>query len=538
VTAEVTPAPFLEESILAPIAGANPAGQDLSYDPAFEQLAAEIEKVTSVAGELPDWGLVRRESARILREGSKDLRAASWWVASAGILEGWPAVAEGATTYQALVERFWNEMYPPIKRLRARAGLVTWLWEQLAKSLAAKNVTIADGDAVRAFDAAITAIDGAFGERVGDANPGLGALRGVVRDKVRSIPEPPKAADPFAAPAAPAPPSGGGQPSPSPASTSSSSSSSSAAISAISAPSVGAVASLDAAETAADGWKGPLATLAYHARAAAPTAPWPYRLARIAAWLTLETAPVAEGGKTFVRGPKNADRTDFQGMFDAGSWEGLRNASEEALAEHALWLDLNRWSAIALERLGPPFAAAREAVGRETAALVARIPGLPSLFFSNGTPFASPETVDWIAAEQARFGGGGGRAASPADEAPKALLADAEARVAAGQVDEGLALAIALGNNAASAAVRFRAQLLAAQMAQRAAKGALAIALLERLLPQIDATLEAWEPDVCASFFETALKVYRAEFPDAVERQSLLFRRLLQVDPAAALRIG
>ncbi len=105
-------------------------------------------------------------------------------------------------------------------------------------------------------------------------------------------------------------------------------------------------------------------------------------------------------------------------------------------------------------------------------------------------------------------------------------------------MDEGLALAISLANNAANAAMRFRAQLSAAEIAQRAGKGDLSLALLERLLPQVDATLEAWEPDVCARFFETALKVTRAASPDWVDRQTLLFRRLLQVDPAAALRIG
>ena len=120
--APVSEGSFLDETILAPIGGANPAGRDVGYEPTFEKLAAELEKVTAVAGELPDWGFVRRESARILREESeKDLRVASWWVASAGVLDGWPAAAEGVSTYQAFVDRFWNEMvFPP--QARAREG--------------------------------------------------------------------------------------------------------------------------------------------------------------------------------------------------------------------------------------------------------------------------------------------------------------------------------------------------------------------------------------------------------------------------------
>jgi type VI secretion system protein VasJ len=518
--------PYLDESIVAPISDGAPAGRDLTYDTNLEKLAAEVEKTTSIAGDVPDWGLVRRESARMLREESKDLRIASWWVAAAGVTEGWSAIAEAATTYQALVERFWSEMFPPVKRARARAALVAWMWEQLAKSLPGRPVSIADAEAVRAFEAAMTAVDASLTERLGDANGGLGAIRSVVREKIRSIPEPPKPTDPFAPPPPDAPPSlratSGGVPT------------------GVAAPAVvTAVGSLEAAEAAAEGWRGSLATLAHHARATAPTSPWPYRLVRVAAWLTLNSAPEVEGGKTFARGPKPAERADFSAMFDAAAWEGLRDACEDALAEHVLWLDLHRWCAIALERLGPPFAVARETVGRETAALVARLPALPSLFFSNGTPFASPETVDWLAEEAARFGGsGGGRAASSADEATTALLSEAEARVAAGQIDEGLSTAIDLANNAASASTRFRAQLLAAKMAHRVGKGDLALALLERLLPQIDATLEAWQPSVCADFYETALKIVRAVSPDWGDRQTLLFRRLLQVDPAAALRIG
>jgi type VI secretion system protein VasJ len=277
-------------------------------------------------------------------------------------------------------------------------------------------------------------------------------------------------------------------------------------------------------------------------RSVAPTSAWPYRLARIAAWLTLEAAPAAESGKTFVRAPKASERTDLTGMFEAGAWEGLRDAAEDALSEHIFWLDLHRWSALALERLGPPFAAARDAVGRETAALLARLPGLSSLYFANGTPFASPETVDWLASEGARWGGGGGaptnRAAGAADDAAAASLAAAEAKVTAGQVDEGLAAAVDLANHAAGAATRFRAQLQAAKLAHRAGKADLALALIDRLLPAVDATLEAWEPSVCADFFETALRILRASSPESIDRQTLLFRRLLQVDPAAALRIG
>jgi type VI secretion system protein VasJ len=420
-------------------------------------------------------------------------------------------------------------MFPPLKRARARAGLVSWLWEQLQRTLAARPVTLADADAVRALEASVFAFDATLAERLGELYAGLGGLRGVLREKVRSIPEPPKADAVGVPPEAPR--GDGRQEGPS----------AGAAIPVIGAPTVGTVASIDAGEAAAEEWRGGLATLAHHVRSVAPTSAWPYRLARVAAWLTLEAAPAAESGKTYVRAPKPSERADFTGMFEAGAWEGLRDAAEDALSEHIFWLDLHRWSALALERLGPPFAAARDAVGRETTALLARLPGLSSLYFANGTPFASPETADWLGSEGARWGGGGApanRAAGAADDAATASLAAAEAKVMAGQVEEGLAEAVDLANHAAGAATRFRAQLQAAKLAHRAGKADLALALIDRLLPAVDATLEAWEPSVCGDFFETALRILRASSPESIDRQTLLFRRLLQVDPAAALRIG
>ncbi len=310
------------------------------------------------------------------------------------MLEGWPAIAQAAVTYQAFVERLWEAMFPPLKRVKGRAALAAWLWEQLAKALPSKNVTIADGDAVRAVEAADR------GRRRPPHGESRRRQRGHRRAPgrlcARKDPEhprdPQKAADPFAGPrprsrphwlrpaqpvAAPPPaiPSGAG------------------------APTVTSVTSLEGAEAVAADWRSSLSALARHARIAAPAAPWPYRLARVAAWLTLETAPEAESGKTFARAPKRGERDDFEAMFNGGAWEGLRDASEDALSEHTLWLDLHRWSATALDRLGTPFVLAREAVGRETAALASRLPSLAGLFFSNGTPFASPETLDWLAQE-------------------------------------------------------------------------------------------------------------------------------------------
>ncbi len=542
--------PAVDPALVAPLGGASPVGRDLSYEAHFERLGAEVERGASLAGELPDWRFVEAESARILREESKDFRAAAWLAAARATNDGWSGAAEGLAAFHAVEEAFWDGMFPPVKRARARAALAGWLWETMAKALAPRVLTAADRTALLQVEKLVPLIDASLAARLGDANPGAGPMRSLVRERVRSLPAPaaPVAAAPVVAPSAEAPP-------PSTASAGARSprtaSGASAAVPGDAAPpaEAPASASLDEAEEVASRWRGSLGTLARHARESSPSAPWPYRLARLAAWITIEAAPDVENGKTFIRPPRAADRTALEALAADGSWEALRDAAEDALSEHIFWLDLHRLTAMALDHLGPAYAAARATVGREVVALVARVPALLGLSFANATPFAAPETVDWIEQERARFGAASGGAASGSASSPSgtgddgvsAILESARAIAASGTVEEAMASALTAALALPTARGRFRARLAVAQLAATRGQETVALALFEQLLPEVTPTLEAWEPGLCASLFESHLKALRSGSSDddgARERQSLLFRRLLSLDPAAALRSG
>ena len=75
---------FIEEVVAysepfkAPIEGASPVGSDISYDPDFETLKAEIDKLASLAGEQPNWSEIVVVGEELLRERSKDLRILMW----------------------------------------------------------------------------------------------------------------------------------------------------------------------------------------------------------------------------------------------------------------------------------------------------------------------------------------------------------------------------------------------------------------------------------------------------------------------------
>ena len=190
----------------------------------------------------------------------------------------------------------------------------------------------------------------------------------------------------------------------------------------------------------------------------------------------------------------------------------------------------------------PAFAEARRAVIRETLSFVERASGVVDLLFADGTRFASAETADWIAASR------GAASAGKATTAPtESSLGDFEAKLQAASGPDALADLLGDAERLTAVRDRFRARLLVANHAQTGDQLDVALALYERLLPDVTPTLEAWEPALAADLIGNYLKICRRLFGtrerttteiDIQERkEALLFQRLLSLDPHVALRL-
>lgn len=530
-------------ALLQPIAPEAPAGAELTYDPEFESLALEIEKLTALAGEETNWRFVAGTSERLLLERAKDLRLLSWYVAAKVHLEGWPAIASGLEAYVAVSRTFWEDLFPAAKRIRARTGQVEWLWEQLAQQIAKLPADASNAASVRAIAPLVDAARDFFAEKFGEADPSTVVMRTALRERLKTLPEEEK---PVEAPPPPAyaeptnvEPEAQVQAAPAPRP---------APAQAVAAPTVDvatvdptSMANLDATIDAARGLRSSLQTLAHHARTVAPTSPWSYQVLRFATWLTVEGAPESEGRKTPLRAPKSSDRETLDRVRASNGWDALLEASEDFVGEHIFWLDPHRMAALALENKGPAFGEARRALGREVLSFVERAPGVEELLFANDTRFASPETVDWIASLRAAASGGSGGGGGASEE----LVAFTEQVRAASGPDE-LAQLVASANRMATVGDRFRARLLVANHAQTSDQLDVALALYERLLPEVTDTLEAWEPALCGDLIANYLKAGRRQFAERErteaevaaneKREAALFQRLLSLDPHAALR--
>jgi type VI secretion system protein ImpA len=111
----------LREDLLTPIAGDNPAGADLYYDPVFEQIKEarreDSEDIPAGAWEVSakkkaDHRGVLRLAGDALAKRSKDLRLAAPLVEAQIRIEGFSVLAPCIDLLRQLQEEFWPHLYP------------------------------------------------------------------------------------------------------------------------------------------------------------------------------------------------------------------------------------------------------------------------------------------------------------------------------------------------------------------------------------------------------------------------------------------
>jgi type VI secretion system protein ImpA len=131
--------PFRED-ILNPIAGDNPAGADLRYDPVYDKIKEarrEDDNLNQGAWKherkVADWLLTAKLCEEQLATRSKDLQLAAWLIEASVRKRGFPALVEGCSLVSDLLERFWDHLYPVLEDGDAefRATPLEWLANQL-----------------------------------------------------------------------------------------------------------------------------------------------------------------------------------------------------------------------------------------------------------------------------------------------------------------------------------------------------------------------------------------------------------------------
>ncbi len=124
------------EALLQPISAEKPCGEDLSYEPAFQELEVMMrgkEETQFSAAEEPDWKQLRERCLELLAR-TKDLRIATTLALAAAKTEGLAGVRESVALLKGLLEQHWDTVYPlldaadnndPTQRVNIVAALAT-----------------------------------------------------------------------------------------------------------------------------------------------------------------------------------------------------------------------------------------------------------------------------------------------------------------------------------------------------------------------------------------------------------------------------
>lgn len=125
----------LRSDLLEPIAGANPAGANLRYDPVYDQIKlARTEEVDAPQGEwtrtrkTADYALVVKLAGEALAKRSKDLQIAAWLTEALTYREGFGGLVAGLELLRSLLERYWDDLYPELEDGDAELRAVPLEW--------------------------------------------------------------------------------------------------------------------------------------------------------------------------------------------------------------------------------------------------------------------------------------------------------------------------------------------------------------------------------------------------------------------------
>jgi type VI secretion system protein VasJ len=499
-----------------PISPASPVGDPVRYDEIFENLQAQMDRIGSLTGEEVEWKVVVELATEILKGKSKDLLVMTYLALGLFESEGYAGLAVAFEAYSGFLKNFWDNCFPKVKPPHGRYNAIQYLAEKieplvvLKAGQAAKHPAAGEKEAVHQcvetaaqFDEAVTA---AFATQPETPNllPMLRALK-ALQAKVGPLGEAAPATAAGAAPAEAAP--------------------------------AGVAAAIPETFSSPTQAVQAVAKVAKYLLTQDNKDARGYRLMRAVHFGGLSMLPKDR----VIPAPPQPRRQFFENLAASGNWPQLLTDAEGQFATTPLWLDMQRYVALAANGQGPAFKAVHDAVAQEAVALSGRLPELFDLSFKDGTPFADGGTKAWLNEVAGQFGGGGGGGglagdslAEAIDEARK-LLAKAKGADAVARLTRAM-------ETSASRRERFRAQLALAGFCLDMKKLPLAESLLGGLEGVIDQyQLDEWEPGLAAralgDLYACLLKSRPKPTPDDAQHRAAVFARLCRLDPTAALKL-
>ncbi len=501
----------LWDNWLQPLSDDNPVGEDPGYDDDFQRIREEVNQLSGI-----DTGLICSLTEKLLTGVSKDLRVVTFYVWARLHQDGETGLAEGLELLAGMLKHFGSRLHP--LRDRSRRAALQWLGSsRMLDSLSLyPEVDVA---VMQRVVGALLLSEQILQQGSEEALPELNPLYQALENRLAQsggaqsmVPQTSRDED-----ALPASTSGG------------------AAV-----PGMTDVASgrdlLDQAKVLAQYLRNqPGGWLAGH------------HLIKSVRWDTLtQLPPLDANSRTRLLAPKPDHRARLKRLYLQQSWLELLEQTDSLFVRgvNHLWLDVQWYAWQALLKMDSDSCRA-DILCHDLKGLLARLPGLESLAFDDGTPFADEVTLSWIGEKIiAEPGSWQSESLSTAPATQDDILA-LEPEVLAKADGEGIESALNWLQNRPGMATprdRWLMRLLMARVAEQYGKNEMAL----HLLGELDAaarqiTLQQWTPDLLFEVRARRLKLLRMKAArsetDKIRLQpemDTLLAGLLSLDPARA----
>ena len=541
----------------------SPCGINAKYEPSFEALEAELAKQESLSAETVDWKEVKALATDLLQNTTKDYLVACYLTHSLTITEGYEGLLVGIKILEGITQNYWQDSFPPAKRLRARKTAIEWLVEKTNQHIESTPPTNNDNEVVVEIAKSVKNLDYDLAEKMEAQAPNMSELNRSFKRLKQSAEFELKANEkkevpPTLAPskdnenptqtesvveAVPSSPSETTEqateqvvipvqeptkaPTPTTQQTTKNSSSVTATIA------TGTLGSENDAKKLYKQVQEALRQLADFHAANKTSDPKRYRYSRAALWDSLEKLPPNKEGKTQLPKPAPDKFNKLQQLFDQGEFVAVLDQAEKSASKMPYWFDGQRLIANSLEALGGEFLKASDSLISELKQFINRLPGIIELQYTDGTPFADEQTLLWLNTQVLAESSAGSNEQS---DVISELHQEAQKLAASGKLSEGLQLL--KSSSAQSLRDNFRIKLASAELVAQSGQSKVAIPLLERLINE-SKTINAldWETDFTIKAYSILVQAYeKLEDEDAAEKQQQkadAFDQLCWFDPTA-----
>ena len=591
----------LRDDLLNPIAGDNPAGADLRYDPIYDKIKeARREDDDAPQGEwqharkLADWPLVIKLAGEALATRTKDLQLAVWLGEAMLRREGFGSFRATLDVTRGLIDRFWDHVYPVVEDGDAemRAAPLEWLGLKLevpvksvplnraghsyfqyaeARSIGTEQDADADAakrarreEAIAARKPTIEEFEKAFAETpkvwvkqlASDVDATLASLQSLddlSREKFGDaapsflklrdvLQEEQRVVGQLLAKKLEQ------DPDPVQAAPVAAAADGAAGAALGGAADGGRLLSAEPADR--NDAASRVISAARFLRRTEPLSPAAYLMLRALRWGELRAAGSTPDPK-LLEAPTTQVRTQLRGLMLDSAWEQLLETSETVMgtAVGRGWLDLQRYTLTACQALGEDYAIVASAIRSELRTLLAAIPSLPSMALMDDMPTATGPTLTWLrdekiigdddATEELAVASPSLVSGEAREREGRAGLERAAAEVRGGRPEKAIELLMRALDREKTRRGRFLRQAELARIMVDAGFVQVAQPILQELMADIEThKLDEWEAgELVARPMALMYRCLEKLDGDASTRHDL-YQRIARLDPLQAIGFG